>query len=114
MKIRAGFVSNSSSSSFAILGLHFGQRELEDLAARWKENVGRLSGLVGRCLDKCGHDLGYVYNEGEAWIGAGFEDMGADETKTAFMQRVVVGLTALTGREVKPSEVCWFVDSYWS
>ena len=117
MKIRSGFVSNSSSSSFAILGIMADKKRIRQITSHWIEKEGYISEDLDESIQKCGSSiLGYIYygEGGTAWIGAGFEDMGQDETKAAFRQRVAADLSALAKEPIGIDDIQWFVDSYWS
>ena len=117
MKIRSGFVSNSSSSSFAILGIMVGQDRIRKITSHWIEKEGYISEDLDESIHKCGPSiLGYIYYSegGKAWIGAGFEDMDQNETKAAFKQKVASALSALTKEPIEVNDLQWFVDSFWS
>ena len=117
MKIRTGFVSNSSSSSFAIFGITAGQDRIRQITSHWIEKEGYISEDLDESIQKCGpRFLSYVYygEGGKAWIGAGFEDMGQDETKAVFKQKVADALSALTKEPIEVKDLQWFVDSFWS
>ena len=83
MKIRNGFVSNSSSSSFLIYG-----------TCASKENV--IKGLKAAGVEV--HDESYVkiegldvqspFDDGGLYIGSSWSDVGDDETGAQFKARV--------------------------
>ena len=94
MKIRQGFVSNSSSSSFCILGVvrdsDFDEPfdEPEGLYKRW--------GISD-------------YNEEDSIIGLEPESIKEDETISAAKDRIVK-LFKEAGHEVKKEEIDWHID----
>ena len=90
MKVRTDYVSNSSTSSFVLIGDAFNKRDFEN------------SSFFKTCLDnddqpycwenKC-CELGLVVERGlndyydEYVVGLRYADMKADETKSAFHKR---------------------------
>lgn len=86
MKIRQGFVSNSSSSSFCIMGDTIKQPDhIDDFHYEMEQ-----SGL--ECYD--------MY--GEYAVGLGLNKMRDDETKGAFKIRVAELIFKLTGVKASP------------
>ena len=91
MKVRTDYVSNSSTSSFVLIGDAFSERDFEN------------SSFFKTCLDnddrlycwenKCG-ELGLVVKRGlddyydEYVVGLRYADMKSDETKIAFHKRI--------------------------
>lgn len=91
MKVRTDYVSNSSTSSFVLIGDVFNKRDFES------------SSFFKTCLDnddqpycwenKCG-ELGLVVERGiddyydQYVVGLRYADMKADETKIAFHKRI--------------------------
>lgn len=76
MKIRSGFVSNSSSSSFVLYGYCFEENnnEIEDLLCDFNKTIPkeeRLSSESG----ECGYNL---------YIGKDLYEMGENQTKAEF------------------------------
>lgn len=94
MKIRLGFVSNSSSSSFCILGCICSQDEFSELEE-----------LIGS------HRLSYAYGIEEYYdqvaIGLGPDDMKDEETLSQFKKRIRT-LLDQAGLENQPIE--WRID----
>lgn len=76
MKIRNGFVSNSSSSSFCILG--------------FTANVTQ-TGIVEKAFKETSLDVEYAINEGDdsKYIGMCPEKMQDNETLRQFKRRIV-------------------------
>lgn len=105
MKIRQGFVSNSSSTSFTLYGV-----EIEDWASAYQ--LADESGLTSCGGDPDGwpHQSVYV---GLVFAGE-FEhgqrsDMRDDETKLQFMERVVAALP-----EEWKKEADWHSESFYN
>ena len=97
MKIRNGFVSNSSSSSFCIYGTYL---EFEDLIkmsiqnniitskeAKDFEKNGEWYELETMINNKTGLELN-LDEESNAWIGRSWSEIGDDETGTQFKDSV--------------------------
>ena len=78
MKIRSGFVSNSSSSSFCGFGIFI------------SKDLPNFEDLTGEAWELDGIDnlktFSYSYSE-EVYIGLPFSAMNGDETKLQFRQR---------------------------
>ena len=106
MKIRDGWVSNSSSTSFAIMGRWFDKNDLVE----YLENMGVVfpkdedyngyvkfltpSGIqvdsFKEYVQEAFSDLSvyYSYDSGGAYVGISFQRMEDNETKTQLKQRV--------------------------
>ena len=93
MKIRTGFVSNSSSSSFCILG--FVAKDDEEIGYRDSELL-RYENAISEGDDTC-------------YIGAWPESMRDDETLLQFKERIIEELKKFNiTREVK--DLGWITD----
>jgi hypothetical protein len=99
MKIRDGFVSNSSSSSFAVIGACFSRRdiskELRDKLYDEQDDV--------RVYEDC--DIEYGYKQGsDVVIGmrlpAFIDSMQDNETKQSAFERVALLIEKATGKKV--------------
>lgn len=105
MKIRLGFVSNSSSSSFAIYGEYFEYSDLpERLASLIEENPGD--------LPQNKQNLTCINGEEGAYIGLGFEDMEENETKAQFKVRAAHALKEYF-RQFFPEEKIRKISPTW-
>ena len=112
MKIRNGFVSNSSSSSFCIYGTHmdysdlveklksttmitekFSSEELEEMEdnGEWYELVDTFESST---------DLSLNYSDDDVWIGREWSSIGDDETGSQFKESVKKDLEKLFGEGV--------------
>jgi len=97
MKIRTGFVSNSSSSSFCAFGVcvEDNRESLEGLGIVFKPEDINAEGEVmdiTEILYNAAGDAGLRchsdYDGGVTYIGLGYPDMGEDETMGQFKVRV--------------------------
>lgn len=121
MKIRAGFVSNSSSSSFCIYGLSMDIGEIEDFISNTEnktdeENI-RLAKLklngddesdVYEFLEKIEKKFGFstwTSEDGECYIGRDFTSIGDDETGREFKNSTEEKLKSIFGNDVKVSAI---------
>lgn len=95
MKIHLGFISNSSSSSFCILGIYF---DNEDAAPKYNFDR-KLIEAHSACND--GDDSFY--------LGTSPERMRDDETLLQFKERIATALTE-GGFPTKPEDLNWFTD----
>lgn len=102
MKIRAGFVSNSSTSSFCIFGISDSDTKLpdrfdeenEDGEEGWEAVVAELekidSRFVHECMDCDAH-----------FLGIPFTAIRDDETGAQFKQKIKDALESVLGMSVK-------------
>jgi hypothetical protein len=113
MKIRLDYVSNSSSSSFFIVGATFENEEI--LEALEKHGLD-----VDECFDfEYGNDAemlkkrfgleaehGFEDSDYDYCFGLHFDSMKDDETKAQFLQRISDNLEKLFGRKCKVDAIC--------
>ena len=72
MKVRSGFVSNSSTTSFAIVGTLIDRDQLDKVYD----------------LDEKFPEISYYYNDySDVYVGLSMHKMGLDETLREFMHR---------------------------
>lgn len=88
MKIRHGFVSNSSSSSFLIYGIQIPDEKLRD-------------GNVWDVAHELAEEAGLIYfnigDGGGYYIGRSWSDVKDDETGRQFKDRVEAGVKKVFG-----------------
>jgi len=96
MKIRNGFVSNSSSSSFCIYGASFEMGELiekvktlglitEDKIEEYEDDQYELMEILDEKLDL---NMEFDYENEYVWIGRPWSSIGDDETGRQFKDDV--------------------------
>jgi hypothetical protein len=100
MKIRAGFVSNSSSSSFCLFGIYLTDTDAETMVkygtkavkpapeegsaeAEDYDEYAYLDDFSAEC-DKAGLELLTDYENGGAYLGLSYENMKQNETRAHF------------------------------
>jgi hypothetical protein len=99
MKIRTGFVSNSSSSSFCILGKSISQELYNKIEGRLDASY---NGLITKCAINDWDDSKY--------IGMNPNKMNNDETLIQFKQRIVLEINKLTDEPVNINDLEWITD----
>jgi len=106
MKIRVGFVSNSSTSSFVGYGVYLSDDELDQAIEKVTGKVADLEDWdrhYNICEDN-GLDTGSPYDDGKV-IGLKFDKMKNNETKDDFFERTHKLLEKAFGTEAA-SGVC--------
>jgi hypothetical protein len=137
MKIRQGFVSNSSSSSFCIYGITVEESEVKEaLIAKgateedfadglyeffdswsydYKKREGKLTAEdIAEQEAKFfqpgdGFDFHSPYDYGEIYLGVEWSSIGDDETGSQFRARIEAKLTELFGKETS----CSTLEEAW-
>ena len=105
MKIRTGFVSNSSSSSFCLMGINIDDREILnkylETPLKEKTNTKRedyydfheeVVEYVQNICEKNNLVFAYTYDCEDVTIGINIHDMGKDETRQQLHDRAVEAL----------------------
>ena len=98
MKIRSGFVSNSSSSSFVLIGARIPRSELCEMG--WYDDED------GDTTDKVPEGIKIYYDEGKYIVGIplaksydwGLENVEIDSSK---IQEIIAKVSSALGRDVK-------------
>jgi len=106
MKVRSGFVSNSSSSSFLIWGAFIGKSELHDLLPEADSR-----NLYDALDEKLSDGLEHHSPDGcdGFFIGVSWDKVGDDETGAQFKSRVQKLLAASFGKEIQ----CGTLEEAW-
>ena len=97
MKVRYGFVSNSSSTSFCIYGTSIGRSKADELDGNSKE------------LEICYGNPDY--EDAPAYIGVSWKRIRDDETGAQFKARVEAEIKKILGDEIVECgtiEVCYY------
>jgi len=103
MKLRKSFVSNSSSTSFCIVGLS-GDDANKKLGNDW-QSVFENSEETNLSFH-CQEDYGF--------IGVNIDDMKDDETLGAFKERAAKKLSEFFKKDVKMKDVGLLVDGWYN
>lgn len=107
MKIRSGFVSNSSSSSFCILGVVTGEK-VSDEVYQAIDDASWGSNKVETCV-RCVRGIDSYYEQN--LVGAEPDEMKDDETLAQFKARVVAELQKFGApADLSVSDLDWHTD----
>jgi hypothetical protein len=90
MKVRDGFVSNSSTTSFLIYGVYFdGSEELKKaLNEAGKEKIKELDDDDNEIVEELGLPYYSGYESSQVYLGRSWAEIEDDETGLQFKQRV--------------------------
>lgn len=109
MKIRSDYVSNSSSSSFMIVGQSFDEDKILELGE--KHGLASEDDDIWDVIRNIGDAFGLSYSRGidnyygEWCIGLRYGSMNDSETKKEFENRISKKLEELTGEKCNVSEL---------
>lgn len=109
MKTRLDYVSNSSSSSFFIIGKEVSDDDIKEAI----EHLGLVpedydaSDFIENVMPEHVSLRGkYDYEQEWGYIGMNWDDMKDDETKAQFLDRISKEFEKLFGYEVVPDQIC--------
>ena len=112
MKIRNGFVSNSSSSSFIIYGASFDTYDTEieqliktHLTVEQKEELVAGDDTLEYLLPKLGLEIYEDYEMGEIFFGKSWSKVGDEETGKQFKDSVDEKLKEIFGKPIKSDTI---------
>ena len=103
MKIRHGFVSNSSSSSFSIYGASFDNEKLKELL-KTGGNEYALCDILDEMCTKEGLEYYMPCDYSTSYIGKSFSAIEDNETGKEFKDKVEKAIKKLIGHKVECSK----------
>jgi len=117
MKIRSGFVSNSSSSSFLIYGADLNEEQVKKvIEAHGKvyneEDSYENEEIIDTILSDNGYKIKRIYTQEyyeDLLLGRSWSSVGDSETGKQFKENIEAELKKLTGEDIKccTSEDAW-------
>jgi hypothetical protein len=97
MKVRHGFVSNSSTTSFCIYGIYV-YEDIDILLKKYDvDDIGNLCHIL---REKTGLSVYEMYDDDSIYIGREFCDIGENETGGEFKKNTREKIKEIFGKEV--------------
>jgi len=119
MKVRNGFVSNSSSSSFMIFGHMITDEEAKQLEANYsidEDDEDDYFSLFD-CMDKMLQESNIIYEQGlenygdsTVFIGIDPDKLQEDKTLKQSKKELAIELKKVTGLDIKAEEIGFYCD----
>ena len=105
MKVRTGFVSNSSSSSFCIFGIEIDEEGLRAIAKKFKVDVGDEDSYIDTYdLEKAMKEkyvVSFESMEDYHYLGRSFTEIPDNMTGKEFKEQIQQEVNELVGKEKK-------------
>jgi hypothetical protein len=110
MKIRTGFVSNSSSSSFLAYGAWVSEEEMLHAANSHLKEGEDPCKMVYEACDCCPLETWCPEGYDEVFVGYSWDSVADDQTGKQFKQEIEKALFEWFGKEIKCStgEAAWY------
>jgi hypothetical protein len=101
MKVRNGFVSNSSTSSFLIYGVCFSEDELYDKLGIEEEPEEGVWEILEELAEELDMEYNSPYDWGENFLGISWDQVGDDETGGEFKAKIEKKLKEKFGNDIQ-------------